>query len=391
MKNKILIIIIILFLLCGCGNYRELNNIAIVTGVAIDKVDDNYELSILIANSPKTQTSSKEGEAQTTVYTAKGKTISKAFQNLDYKSPKTLYLGHINVVIISEKIGKEGFLNSADYLLRHYESRKRFFLMQAKDDKPKDILKIVSPLESFPSQSIATLLKSNRDVQSIVETVDYSTFVSRILEKGYDPMLPAITISGNKKKGSTNKNIESTEPNAYLRLDSIAIYKNDKFKAYEKFKYSQNVSIINNNVTELKTTFTYKNKEIGFNVDKIKSKINIKNPNTIKINIKGQGYITEIDSKINIENEKTIKKMQKKLNKEIKKTILKTIHKMQQEYKSDVFGFGNKIYKKYPQKWQKIEKKWNEKYFPNLNINVDVNIIISSSGSLDKTIKEVKT
>ena len=391
MKNKILIIIIILFLLCGCGNYRELNNIAIVTGVAIDKVDDNYELSILIANSPKTQTSSKEGEAQTTVYTAKGKTISKAFQNLDYKSPKTLYLGHINVVIISEKIGKEGFLNSADYLLRHYESRKRFFLMQAKDDKPKDILKIVSPLESFPSQSIATLLKSNKDVQSIVETVDYSTFVSRILEKGYDPMLPAITISGNKKKGSTNKNIESTEPNAYLRLDSIAIYKNDKFKAYEKFKYSQNVSIINNNVTELKTTFTYKNKEIGFNVDKIKSKINIKNPNTIKINIKGQGYITEIDSKINIENEKTIKKMQKKLNKEIKKTILKTIHKMQQEYKSDVFGFGNKIYKKYPQKWQKIEKKWNEKYFPNLNINVDVNIIISSSGSLDKTIKEVKT
>ena len=390
MKNKLLVIFLLLFLLCGCGNYRELNNMAIVTGVAIDKTGDNYEISVLIANSPKTQTSSKEGEAQTTVYSAKGKTISKAFQNLDYKSPKELYLGHINVVIISEKIGREGFLNSADFLLRHYESRKRFYLMQTKDDKPKDVLKIISPLESFPSQNIATLLKSNKDIESVVETVDYSTFVSRILEKGYDPILPVITISGETKKGVTSKNIESTEPKAYLKLEDVAIYRYDKFKGYEKFKHSQNVSMINNNVNEIKMTFKYQNNDIGFNIDKIKSKINIKDSNNVEINIKGEGYITEIDTKEDIENAKTIKKMEKSLNKNIKKRVLKTIFKMQDEYHCDVFGFGNKIYKKYPKKWKKLEKNWNDIYFSDLNIKVNVDIKIKSTGSLDKTIKEVK-
>lgn len=376
--------------MCGCGNYRELNDVAIITGVSIDKIGDEYELGFLIANSPKTQTSSKEGEAQTTVYSAKGQTISGAAEHIEYKSPKKLYFGHINVVIISESIAKDGFFDVADYFLRHFESRKKFFLMQAKDEKPKNILKIISPLESFPSQSIATLLKSNQEAQSVVETVDYSTFVGRILEKGYDPTLPVITISGNTKKGEDSKNIESTEPDAYLRLDSIAIYKDDKFKGYENFKTSQAINIINNNVNEFKTTFKYKNTKVGFNSETIKSKIKVKSPNEININVTGKGFITEINTKDNLESKKTITKIEKKLNSHIKKTLTETIEKMQKEYHSDVFGLGNKIYKKYPKEFKKQEKQWNDKYFPNLKINIKVDIVINSSGALDKTIKEVK-
>ena len=63
---------------------------------------------------------------------------------------------------------------------------------------------------------------------------------------------------------------------------------------------------------------------------------------------------------------------------------------MQNKYHSDVFGFGNKIYKKYPNKWKKINNNWNQKYFPNLNIKINTNIKINSTGSLDRTIKEVK-
>ena len=390
MKNKFLLLFIITLFLCGCDNYRELNNIAIITGVSLDKVEDKYEVGLLIANSPKQQTSSKEGEAQTTVYTAKGSSIASAIQHIDYKSPKKLYFGHINVVIISEAIGKEGFLETADFLLRYPETRKKFFLMQSKDCKPKDILKIVSPLESFPSQSIATLLKSTRDTEGVLEVIDYSTFISKILENGYEPTLPVITISGNENKGEKSKNIESTEPEAYIKLDSIAIYKNGKFQGYENFKEGQNINIINNNINELKITFKYKNKDISFGSNQVSSKVKINNPKNITINVSGKGFISEINTKDNLENPKTIKKMEKNINKTIKKRLYKTIKKMQTEYQSDVFGFGNKIYKKYPKKWKKIENHWNDKYFPNLEININTNFKINSVGSLDRTIKEVK-
>ena len=44
--RKFILIVILSFCLTGCGNYRELNDMAIVTGVSIDKIGDKYELSI---------------------------------------------------------------------------------------------------------------------------------------------------------------------------------------------------------------------------------------------------------------------------------------------------------------------------------------------------------
>ena len=214
--KKLLLVITLCFILTGCGNYAELDKLAIVTGVAIDKDGDDYEISYLVANSPKGQTSSKEGEAKTTVYSGTGETIPDAAMIIEQKSPKKIYLGHVNVVIISEEIAKDGFFKVADWLFRNPETRKQFYLLLAKDEKAKNIIKIISPLESFPSQSIATLLESNRDSKSASTTTTYNNFVGYVLEQGADPIVPTITIKGDVKEGSDQSNIETTEPTAYL-------------------------------------------------------------------------------------------------------------------------------------------------------------------------------
>ena len=41
---KKIFLLILSLLLCGCGNYSELNKLSIVTAVALDKNDDKYEL-----------------------------------------------------------------------------------------------------------------------------------------------------------------------------------------------------------------------------------------------------------------------------------------------------------------------------------------------------------
>ena len=133
MKSKLLILITICFILTGCGNYRELNQIAIITGIGIDKKNEEYEVSVLIANAQKSETTSKEGESQPTVYSGTGKTLVEAVKVIERKTPKELYLGHINVVLISEDVAEDGFLKVADWLLRNPESRKKFYLILTKD------------------------------------------------------------------------------------------------------------------------------------------------------------------------------------------------------------------------------------------------------------------
>ena len=50
---KKIVISLLFLLLTGCWNYKELNNYSIVTGIAIDKLQEEYEVSVLIANTPQ--------------------------------------------------------------------------------------------------------------------------------------------------------------------------------------------------------------------------------------------------------------------------------------------------------------------------------------------------
>lgn len=392
MKKLILIIttLIISVTLTGCGGYEELNNLSIVTAVAFDKTDDEYELSFLIANSPKAQTSAKEGEAKTTVYTGKGKTIAEASKDIEQIVPKQVYLGHINVVVISEDIAKDGFLKIADWLLRNPQTRKKFYLLQAKDEKAKNILKIVSPLESFPSQSIATLIESNSETKSIATSITYSNFISQILEKGYDPVLPSITINGSVKEGSNEKNLETTEPESYLVLGPLAIYKGDKLKGFSTEEESWAINVLKGDSKEINYNVKYQNENISIETSSLKSTIKIIDEKNIEITISGVGDIYNINNKIDIQDYKEINKIEKAWSSSLKKDLTKVIKKVQNKWQADIFGFGNLIYKNNPNTWKKLEKNWNSKYFPNLNIKVKTNLKIDATGSLLNTIKEDK-
>ena len=63
---------------------------------------------------------------------------------------------------------------------------------------------------------------------------------------------------------------------------------------------------------------------------------------------------------------------------------------MQNEFKSDIFGFGNKIYSTYPQKWNQVKDEWNDKYFKQVKVTINSNLKIPDTGSLKDTLTEAK-
>ena len=67
--KKIFLLFIFFILLSGCYDYKELNDYSIVTGIAIDKKDNMYEVSVLISNSSKSSTETDSKESNVVVYT----------------------------------------------------------------------------------------------------------------------------------------------------------------------------------------------------------------------------------------------------------------------------------------------------------------------------------
>ena len=98
---KKIILILVLFSLTGCYNYKELNGLAIATGFAVDIVNDEYEVTILISNSQKQSSGESKNSASAVVYKGSGKTIFEAIKDASLAISKEIYISHIEVRVLS--------------------------------------------------------------------------------------------------------------------------------------------------------------------------------------------------------------------------------------------------------------------------------------------------
>ena len=312
MKKKCLLILffsLFALLLTGCYNYHELENLAIVTGLSIDKKDNQYVIGVLVANSKKQEASSKEGQSQTIVYEGHGNSVMEAFYNIDLESPKQLYIGHLAVVVIDENIAEKEIAKISDILIRSPESRKNFYIVIARDAKAVDVLKITSPLESYPSQNVSMNLKNTSTYQGISTDLTYSEFIASMLTPGINPTLPTIKISGSVKEGEKQQNLESTNPETKLQLGTLAIFRNTKLVGYVSADESRMINILNRRTAYSLENVKYQDNQIVFHLSnfKIKRKATLEqNQPIIDVSLQAKAAINEINTNANLSDPNTI-------------------------------------------------------------------------------------
>lgn len=390
-------VIISLFILClftnGCWNYRELNELAITTGISIDVKDSKYIVSYMVANSKKSQDSSGKSEANTVVLSGEGKSISEAYMDLNSKNPKIPYISHLEVIIISEDAAKQGVVKMIDFLMRNPESRKEFLIVLSKGTTASSILEILSPLEAFPSQNVAQNIISNKDDQSTIVLQDYSDFVSNVLKEGTNPVLSGVEIEGKVDEAKKQESLENSTPSANIKINTLGIFKDDKLVGWANEKETIGINIINNEASSVLLSTKCEDEYMASTLTNIETKSKILfdgNTPKIKLEVSATGALVEINCKRNLEEVTVIKELKNNFESALKDMLVSAIKLTQKKYKSDVFGFGNKIYKQDFKKWNEIKDKWESDMFPNIEFEIEVDIALSSKGSFEQTILEVK-
>lgn len=387
--KKIIISIVILLLLSGCGNYQELNKFSIVTGIAIDKSNNGYEVSVLIANSPKNNTDSETGESRVVVYSGNGDTIYTAIKDIGLISAKELYLGHFSLLVISEDVASIGINDVIDVFLRESSSKKNFFVAIAKDCKAKDTLKVITPLSNFPSQSISDNLASTTKLQGIVANVSFNDLLSNLKRPGIDTAINSINIIGSPKEGSNKENIEESEPKTYVKLGNLGLFNKDRLVYWTSHEESLGINIVRNKIEQMYIPLEYKDTKITIDTTRVSTEFSVKLENDtpkVYITTKGEAKFVEVLGDIDLNNDKNIKEINTLLNKEIKKSIEKGIQAAFNN-NSDVFGFGLKFYQEYPKYFNKVKDNWNES-LSNLDINIKTNVILKTRGSSQNSLED---
>lgn len=385
-KIKILLILPLIALITGCYNYRELDDLGIVSAVSITLKDNMYQLSFEVINPKKEQDASGANEPDFIIYTSKATSLQEAFRLVTNEAPSKLYGGQLEILIIDEAIALNGLEDILDFLARDPEIRNEFYVLVSKSDK---VLEITTPLVNISSQNIIDSLKANNKYLGTANLVTYHNLISTYLNSRKEITLPSIELLENNDLGSNISNISNTKSTNTNKLSNIGVFKNNKLIGYLTEEESLFYNVITNNANTFLVRSDYDDKEYIVNEvinSKTSTKIDIKK-NKVTISIKGKSAISEVNLTLDLNNKNNIQKIQKKLNKDIEEKVKNMINTVQKDFNSDIFGFEDSLYKENPKVYKKIKDKWNLNIFKNLEVEVNSNITIFEKGNLIGGIK----
>jgi len=395
MKKFKLLILPIIFFLTGCYNYREINDLAITSAIGIDKINDEFIMTFQVINTQKASgTDNATLNPNIIIYEGRGKTIQEASRKIILESPKRAYANHISLLIISEEIAKEGINDILDLLLRDPESRKQFLVLISKNAKSKDILEILTPLETINSQNIVDSITSDSTYLGITQNITFENLLDMYLNENKEIILPSIEIKGNNNEGENKENIESSTPKTRLILSTFAIFKKDKLIGYTTEEESISINIINNKIKNtLITTQCENDKDKYMTIELINSKTTTaasKDKLEINISVKANGTISEINCNIDLEKSSNVKKIETIFEKHLQNQIKNSISNFQNKYQTDIFNFKDLFYKTNPKFYYKIKDNYNNTHFKDIKINTKIDIELKEKGNVTKVISNEK-
>ncbi|HJV46198.1 MAG TPA: Ger(x)C family spore germination protein [Bacillota bacterium] len=368
------------FLLSGCWDRRELNDIALVSGIAIDKGKNNkYKMTAeeIIASELNPKTGGKASPSF--VFSLEGDTIAELVRKLNIGFSRKMEYSHMKTLVIHEDIAREGLLEFLDFMRRNREIRNDFNIVVAHEVPAADILKVSNPLQKVPSFKMWIQLHTMVRDWGGDPDVKLGDIITALLIKGREPIMASVTIKGEPKKGNDMDNAKKIQPDAMVVLDGLAVFKGMKMQGFMDIKDTNNYLWIQDKIRA--TTITVhcnKNNAFTVRINNVNSDVKVEykegKPEVV-INIKGEGHLAATQCPDDIGDIKTIKKYENMAANKIKREVEKTIETTQLKFGSDIFGFGEKLYRQHPKQFEKVVDYWNNE-FKKAKVNVHVNIII---------------
>ncbi|SHI63737.1 Ger(x)C family spore germination protein [Clostridium intestinale] len=376
-NKKIYILLLFIFIstnLSSCWNYREINDMSIVSGVAIDKggADGKYEVTVELIDIQQ----GKDINMHSKYITLSGNTMFEISRNMIALIGKKLYWSHSKSIIISEDIARDGISGILDWYSRDAETRTDAYILVSKENTAKEILKSKPITENYTSFELSKLLKNEKTLSN-VPVVDLWGILDTFAQDGLSTWLPTVKINKNN-----DDNI--------LQVDGSAIFSKDKL-----------IGCIDENST----------KSILFAKDKVKGGLLVldkesespitfeifKNKTTIKPSIENGNLqfniytdtivsLDEIQSDYEFYTEEGKSELENELSDMLQKSIYSSIKRIQSEYGADILGFGAKLYENNPATWNDVKDDW-DKTFKTLTISVNSKVNIKNSAVTSKPIK----
>lgn len=375
------LIIMSLFMLTGCWDYKDIEETSGNIGLALDLADPNIEdiriegeqpvITATIQNIDPKQSSGGEGhiDYQNTSVTAN--TLSKMIAEVALFNRGPLVGQHLKVTLIGEELAKQMNLrNMLGYLLRSPQIRLSSTILCTKG-LAKHLLESEGKGEGseLPALEIINIANNNKYSLRMLEPMTYGR-VGRYLASNQSFLLPCIA----KRKDETV--FEDAAIISGRNKKMIGLINSEEIAGVNWITGKQGGGLLN--------IYNPNDHIFSVNIDRISSKITPQvqgDQISFDVHVKTDGFLSEdwIEPD-DASDPKELEHLEKETEQKIVYQIRSVLHKMQKVYQADVAGFGDALRIHDSKLWQRIKKDWEEKYFSHAPIRVHVDVKLRNYG-----------
>lgn len=380
LKKKYLTIFLlgaILVLFARTVPQLSLSQRAIVVGLGIDGVQNNYTVSAQMINPLATGQENATNDTYGIV-SASGKTLSECLDKIAQKVGLDVSLAHCNVLILGKELVDSNVLPSINYLVSEHQL-PGLGAIAATDISAKELLKSKLIMSAVSAFQIQQELLTNQDKSAhVLSTV--KQFMVNLLSRSKAVMVPLITKAkvSPDDLGSANKEEEYDE----LYYSKAALFSEGKPALILDEESTVGYNYVTNRAKKGEFTIEYQKLpfSLNFNSKKTSKKTNFQNGKAqVVFSIELTTNVNEAGSFVDYFSGKDLTpdvmtSLKDLAEKQIKEQIANT-YLLCKDAGYDVFSLNDLLYSWHGNDWAKVAENPNYLDFVDLFVEVDVTVV----------------
>jgi spore germination protein KC len=364
---KIAIICLLMPLLSGCWDMKDIQDNNFVTSIGFDLVNNEYRAYVQMldfSSVAKTESSKPTQPMPVWVGIGRGETLIGAFNDLYRTSQMRTIFSQLNAVVLGEGIMKTGMKDVWEFLGRYYEFRYTPWLFGTKQ-RIDELFEITPFYNLSPLMSLLNQPQEVYKQQSLIAPLTLREFISESHEPGNSTLIPSLSISNYNWKSDNQQK-------PMLNIDGVFIFQGEDIQKWFDWKSVLGLRWVEPKTERSPLLIRSEGKpQVSVSLEKPKITITPQSGEdqvTFNMDIKLSGYISEIIQPI---PEAVLEqKVAEEVQKEVKDTYEEGLKKS-----LDLMHLEHTLYRQKNREW----KKWRDRgglrlTSDSLNIRVDVNL-----------------
>lgn len=370
-------------LLSGCWDLREMNHLALVMAVGIDKAETPGRIQVTIqvarpSAESKGQGPAKGGGKSVYIATADGDTIFAAIRNLAQFTSRRIMWAHNNIVVIGESLAREDITPVMDFFTRNQELRMRTWVAVARGSQARDIVTTSTGMEDIPGISLSALLRYAQLPGEAIRS-ELGDVLHAFLARDDSPIIAALELKPRSLSPSDDPRQEERGMQAVL--SGSAVFRHTRLVGFTEREIGRGLLWVRRRMENSVLSIPCPGSKSSMAVEVRRPKISVSSSiagqtPALHFRVQTLAWLAEEDCPTPEFDTLGLKEYaQNALAKEIASDMKEAIQFLQQEVKADAGQFARTLHAQQPAWWHRYQARWEE-IFPRVKTTVSVTVKI---------------